>query len=330
MSAVKDITGFTSGLLTVLSREGSDENGSAAWRCSCECGNEIVVPGKLIRNNKVKSCGCVKNIIGRKFGKLTVVEKEVSLGKKKYQYSCLCDCGNVISVARSNLVTGNTKSCGCIIQEIAKERIIDMTGKRFGRLEVIEMVPRIGKEIIKWKCLCSCGNIHIVSRLDLTSGDVKSCGCLKRERDQTFSKTHGLSREGIYGVWCNMKSRCYNKSSQDYPYYGGRGIFIVNEWHDFKKFYDDMHPRPEGATIERIDNNGPYCKTNCRWATRVDQANNKRNNLLITFDGKTKTLAQWSKDTGIKSHTLRSRIYEYGWSVEEALTTPLRSKGQTR
>jgi hypothetical protein len=131
------------------------------------------------------------------------------------------------------------------------------------------------------------------------------------------------TNQSEYYVWSNMKNRCLNKKSDDYKYYGGRGIYIYSQWLSFKNFYKDMGVRPSHKhQLDRIDNNGPYAPWNCRWATRKQNMRNTSRNHLITFQNKTQTMVEWSEDTGITYTTLRARIRN-GWSSEDALTTPI-------
>lgn len=124
-----------------------------------------------------------------------------------------------------------------------------------------------------------------------------------------------------YKSWQAMRTRCLNENSSQYHRYGGRGISICKEWDDFTVFFRDMGERPTGTTLDRIDSNKGYSPDNCRWSTMKIQENNKRNNVLLTFNGKTQTVAQWADETGIGYQTIRARM-NMGWSTEEALTLP--------
>lgn len=197
----------------------------------------------------------------------------------------------------------------------------DLDGRKFSRLAVIGFAGKSNGRT-DWYCKCDCGNIVKVIAKNLKNGRTTSCGCLRDERVSESHLTHGHSSGGgfslTYRTWGNMLQRCLNKNNPAYHNYGGRGIKICNRWLRFENFLEDMGERQKGMTIERIDNNGNYEPGNCRWATRKEQCNNKRNNHFLTFNGKTKTVVQWSEIYNIKSHTISKRI-KYGWTVEKSL-----------
>ena len=177
---------------------------------------------------------------------------------------------------------------------------IDLTGKRFGRLVVVERVGSVRGKMF-WKCKCDCGGVSVVSTTHLKSGNTKSCGCLRKDSNISKDTTHGMRNTRIYYVWCALKKRCNNKNDKQFENYGGRGIKVCDDWLSFEGFYSwavSSGYRP-GLTIDRIDNDGNYCPENCRWATMEEQNNNKRNSIYVTYNGETHTIGQWSKITGI-------------------------------
>ncbi len=198
---------------------------------------------------------------------------------------------------------------------------IDMVGFRSGRLVAVELVsvnPR------KWLCRCDCGQTKVIRGKLLRNGDSQSCGCWHHEWNIADKTTHGKTGTREFRIWCGIRKRCSNPRAENYGRYGGRGITVDPAWDDFAVFLRDMGECPTGYTIHRDNNDGPYSADNCRWATDEEQANNKRNSRRLMLNGETLTLAQWSRRIGITRETLRSRL-DTGWSVERALTEPVRS-----
>lgn len=138
--------------------------------------------------------------------------------------------------------------------------------------------------------------------------------------------THGMSRTPTYITWGFMIQRCNNQRHKDYHSYGGRGISVCERWKTFENFYADMGLRPNGLTLDRINNDGNYEPGNCRWATPMQQQNNMRRNHTLSLHGETKTLSQWERSTGIKKGTILARL-KYGWTAEDALTKPVGNQG---
>ncbi len=205
-------------------------------------------------------------------------------------------------------------------------RFIDLTGQRSGRLIVVRQAGRDKWKNILWSCLCDCGNTTTVLGGAIRKGRIQSCGCTKIQ--------HGHSKKGemtqIYSTWTAMRQRCNNLKHPEYKNYGKRGIVVCKRWEKFENFLEDMgEPPTDKHSIDRIDNDGNYCKSNCRWATLKQQQRNKRNNLFITYDGKTQCLAAWAEEFDIKYGTLESRLRR-GWSIGKALTTPVKKSKRSK
>lgn len=169
-----------------------------------------------------------------------------------------------------------------------------MIGSKYGLLTPLRVVGRDKFKLLIYECQCDCGNIVNVKSRYLTDGKTKSCGCLR-------SKSFHHSNDATYKSWISAKQRCYNPHNHNYPKYGGRGIKMSNEWRNsFAKFLNDMGERPNlNFTLDRIDVNGDYECSNCRWADKMTQGNNRRNNHIVVFNGKEYTASQFSRISGV-------------------------------
>lgn len=193
---------------------------------------------------------------------------------------------------------------------------LELKGRRFGRLQVLDRAPPGKRRGSYWKCLCDCGTLHTAFVQDLVTGGTSSCGCLSKETKRNY--VHGLFGTRTYQTWHLMMARCYNPKDRSYPRYGGRGIAVCERWHDLLQFVGDVGERPAGLTLGRINNDGNYEPGNVRWEAPTQQANNRRSSRLATIQGATKTHAQWCREFGVKPATFCTRL-KRGWSVEEAL-----------
>lgn len=199
-------------------------------------------------------------------------------------------------------------------------KVLDLLGRRFGKLVVVGTATRGKSNKVRWLCVCDCGEEAVVLSNYLRRGDTKSCGCIAPQR----CKTKGASSLPEYKSWQGMKSRCYRIKNTKYKSYGGRGISVCPEWVDsFDRFYEDMGKKPTPLhTIDRIDNDGDYTPDNCRWATRREQSRNTQRSRFLDYNGVKKNMEDWADEAGLTSGTLSKRL-KLGWSMEKALTKPV-------
>ncbi len=229
------------------------------------------------------------DLTGQKFSKLLVLSRAGIKKSGNLKWLCLCDCGASLVTVGSRLLSGETKSCGCLKKEPAMHA--NLPGQRFGRLIVLSKAEAYVDGRSKWLCQCDCGKQKVIGLKALRSGNTQSCGCLASEKSSERRLTHGHTRHhqpsSTYLSWHSMRQRCLNPNDPDYSRYGGRGIIVCERWEDFQNFLTDMGERPEGLTLERIENDGNYSPDNCIWATRKQQANN-RQDAWIARRGKPK------------------------------------------
>jgi hypothetical protein len=201
--------------------------------------------------------------------------------------------------------------------------IVELAGKRFGRLTAIERVGSDGSNAF-WKCICECGKETQIRTCHLRSGKVRSCGCGPKGRHRY---EHGMTGTRVYGIYRQMHQRCENPNAEGYENYGGRGIAVCEEWNNFPQFFEDMGEPPSVKyTLDRIDVNAGYSKENCKWSTYKEQHRNRRDNSNITAFGKTQCVTAWAEEYEMPVSTLRNRLNRANMAPEDALTVPLLKK----
>lgn len=230
------------------------------------------------------------NLSGQRFGKLVALHQGPANEYKNTSHStwkCLCDCGNTAFVETQKLRSGHSKSCGCNRGQTWRP------GLRFGMLTTVE---NLGGR--KWLVRCDCGNTKTAHATNIPR--MSDCGCIDKPGNNT---SHGMTGSPEYRAWHNAKTRCFRKKSEKYPAYGGRGITMCDRWkNNFNRFFQDMGPCPKGYQLDRIDNDGNYEPSNCRWASVKTQSLNKQNSLL--FQGV--PLKDIARERGINYYTLRA------------------------
>jgi len=271
-----------------------------------------------------------RDITGQVYNGLSVIRL---IGKNKHGqtlWEVRCYCGTLFSVVKCSLVSGNTKSCGCLRKSRPNPRFKDLTGMRFGRLIVIARAPGLKRKNALWLCECDCGMQIIANGADLRVGDTKSCGCLQKDWVLKKNTKHGLSHTPEASILNGIIQRCTNPNNTSYKDYGGRGIGIEDlRWFSLEYFVEDMGRRPDGSlSIERLDNNRGYFKENCIWADDTTQIRNRRISISITYNGKTQSLQEWADEIGMNYATLYGR-YMKNKPLEEVFSPKLK-KNQFR
>lgn len=210
-------------------------------------------------------------------------------------------------------------------------RFLNLLGQKFGRLEVIMLLPGTLNGSTPWMCRCDCGSFHYTTTGSLRSGNANSCGCIGREKTTARNYRHGQSKTPEYSTWNHMQMRCYNSNRPEFFNYGGRGIRVCDRWRygedgksGFECFYADVGPRPSNLfSIERIDANGNYEPANVKWATRGEQALNKRRNRFLFHNGERILAAKLAEINGIGRGAFDNRVRVLGWDLERAAKTPV-------
>lgn len=204
----------------------------------------------------------------------------------------------------------------------------DLTGKKFGKLIAVSRSENTNQNRAQWLCRCECGGEKIAQAAYLNKGTTRSCGCLADEQRKTAAQSQctPYSRTNMYRerkTWENMIARCYDKTRHDFKWYGGRGISVCEKWRNsFEAFVVDMGMRPASMTLDRRESSTDYSPGNCRWATATEQANNRRSNHCITIDGRTLTIAEWARHSGIGERVIATRIAR-GWDERRAVEKPV-------
>ena len=215
---------------------------------------------------------------------------------------------------------------------ITHYRFKDLTGLRFGKLVAVRPVGRSSRDGYYWECVCDCGGKKIALAMKLRSktSPVKSCGCIPIGAKQKHGHAIKGSRAPEYTIWANMIRRCTDPNDSSYRRYGERGINVHPLYLDYRNFIKDIGPRPTPKhSVDRINNDGNYEPGNIRWATRNEQARNRSDTRFVTFNGETRPAVEWAEVLNINKHTLLVRLYSLGWSVEDALTKPIRTRSVT-
>lgn len=261
-----------------------------------------------------------KDLTGQVIGWLTVEKYIKGSRKSPAYYVCTCLCGETTHKERRELENKKYKniSCGC------HRAVKDLLGERFERLVVVKGEGRNStknKGATYWRCICDCGNEKVVETHQLLYGKTKSCGCYAKDKASLNAKIRNSAKEGNsyhkdYKLWTNMIQRCTNPQNTKYANYGGRGIKVCKEWrNDFKAFLNDMGERPDNMELDRIDNNGNYEPSNCRWSTRQEQTRNTRQNhpvAQLDMDGneiaRFNTIAEATEAVNGSYNSIRSAV----------------------
>jgi hypothetical protein len=212
-------------------------------------------------------------MINRVFNSWTVLG-EIKTDKPGKHYECLCECGNVRIKAGTELRAGRGKQC----QECQYNSMYDTDreiGKKYGKWTVLKFI-NVYKKLQRFECSCECGYIGIHAVAELRSGKSTQCSTCHNRENANNNIKHGMHKTKIYKVWSSMLDRCRNSKNAAYKYYGARGISFDPLWVKFENFYNDMCPRPDSMTLDRINNDGPYSKENCRWITHLENCQNRK------------------------------------------------------
>lgn len=276
------------------------------------------------------------DLTGQKFGDLTVLKKgngrKTSGGAYIATWLCECVCGKITEVDGQKLRKGHTTSCGCKRKKNRGSNFKDLTGMKFNKLTVVEHIPKQERTTptFCWKCRCECGNFTTASTSKLKSGEIKSCGCMKKDRIGNLNRKYKHTNRRLYGVYKGMLNRCFDKRHREYNNYGGRGITVCSDWigdYGYDHFaewalstgYDD---RAEYGicTLERKNVDGIYEPGNCCWITNTQQQNNKRTSQFYEYNGESHTKTEWSRILNIPFSFIDYHIKSKKETISETIT----------
>lgn len=330
--------------LTILSMDKITCGKKTTILCRCECGNEKQIPINSLRTQRIRDCGCgtymLQKYIGRKSGKLTVIDtfRKRYSGKVNIMCVCMCECGNKYTIKASEFNANKYSSCGCDkprSNRLRENRLeTNYLHKTYNGITIIGIVDR-EKKIVK--CQCKCGNIFDCCVHDLTSGNpiigCNKCPDFKGTKRQKFirktvSKYNILPKNALTSIYYFMKERCYNPNSKDYRFYGAKNIKICNQWLEDKDNFIEwalQNGYKRGLTIDRINSCKDYCPENCRWVDFYTQANNRKSNVRYFYNNEYLTLSQIARKYNLNENTLRSRIRQ-GIDICDAVEKPIRKR----
>lgn len=201
-------------------------------------------------------------------------------------------------------------------------RIIDISGSRFGLWTVLKFSGQTANKAGLFLCRCDCGVERVVASGRLRNGSSTNCGCHARQSLGDRVRTHGMHQHRLYKTWVAMRDRCRRTTHTAYPRYGGRGIYVCEQWMSFPQFVEDVGSGwDEGLTLDRIDNDGPYSPENCKWSSRKSQSRNRSNTKHLTFGLEMLPVSVWAERIGVSPNTIYLRLRK-GWTIEQAVTIP--------
>jgi len=286
------------------------------------------------------------DLTGQRFGRLTVIERDkphiTSGGVSVTYWICKCDCGNITSVGTQKLRNGHTVSCGCARHDVKGQGFEDLTGKRFHRLVVVRFLEKNERTTrgYNWLCRCDCGKMVKANANKLKTGLQQSCGCLKEEMKPMLgdmTRKYKYSNKRLYSVYKAMLNRVSDTNGREYQNYGGRGITVCDEWlgeFGYDTFAEwayssgyDANAEHGACTLDRIDVNAGYSPHNCRWITNAEQQNNRRNNVILEYNGERHTMREWADMLNVSYTTISYHCRQMGRSIAEMLA--MRGNRQT-